>query len=53
VQRGCVCPAAENNFGRGRSKNGVVAPTFASDPECPIHAIDALCNMLSERDQFD
>ena len=48
VQRGCTCPAAENNFGRGRSKNGVIQPAFAADPECPIHGIDALLRMVEE-----
>ncbi len=40
--RGCTCPAAENNWGRGRSKNGVVEPTFTADPQCPIHGLEKL-----------
>ena len=48
VQRGCICPAAENNFGRGRSKGGVPQPDFATDAECPIHGFDALLAMLEE-----
>jgi hypothetical protein len=42
VERGCTCPQAENNFGQGRSKNGVIEPHFASDPCCPIHGLEAL-----------
>ena len=53
VQRGCSCPEAENNFGRGRFKNGMIEPEFATDSECPVHGIDALCKMLLERDQSD
>jgi hypothetical protein len=48
VQRGCTCPAAENNFGRGRSKSGVVEPNFAADPDCPLHGIEVLWKMLGE-----
>jgi hypothetical protein len=53
VQRGCSCPAAENNFGRGRFKNGSIRLEFATDPECPVHGIDALCKMLDESDSRD
>jgi hypothetical protein len=53
VQRGCTCPEAENNFGRGRSKNGVVQPDFATDPKCPLHGIDVLLKMLEENDLRD
>ena len=53
VHRGCSCPEAENNFGRGRFKNGMIEPEFATDSECPVHGIDALCKMLLERDQSD
>jgi hypothetical protein len=53
VQRGCSCPEAENSFGRGRFKNGMIEPEFAIDSECPLHGIDALCKMLLERDQSD
>ena len=53
VQRGCTCFAAENNFGRGRSKGGVVEPEFGTDSECPMHGIRVLCKMLLERDQSD
>jgi hypothetical protein len=42
VERDCTCPAAENNFGRGRSKNGVVEASFTADPHCPIHGLEAL-----------
>ena len=53
VQRGCSCPEAENNFGRGRFKNGMIEPEFATDSECPVHGIDALCKMLDESDSPD
>jgi hypothetical protein len=53
IQRGCTCPEAENNFGRGRSKNGVIEASFATDTECPIHGIDALLNLLDEHDLLD
>jgi hypothetical protein len=42
VELGCTCPQAENNFGRGRSKNGVIEPNFAADPRCSIHGFEAL-----------
>jgi hypothetical protein len=42
VEHGCTCPQAENNFGRGRSKNGVIQPEFAADARCPIHGFDVL-----------
>ena len=42
VGRGCTCPQAENNFGRGRSKNGVVQPDFAVDGQCPVHGFEAV-----------
>jgi hypothetical protein len=42
VARGCTCPAAENNFGRGRSKNGVVEPTFTADSYCKIHGFEVV-----------
>jgi hypothetical protein len=42
VERGCTCPTAENNFGRGRSKNGVIQESFTADPYCPIHGFEAL-----------
>jgi hypothetical protein len=42
VERGCTCPQAENNFGRGRSKDGVIKPDFAADPQCPIHGFEVL-----------
>lgn len=42
VERGCTCPQAENNFGRGRSRNGVVEPSFTADPYCPIHGFEFL-----------
>ena len=42
---------AENNFGRGRSKNGVVEPSFTADPECPIHGFDAILKMLEENNE--
>ena len=46
VERGCTCPQAENNFGRGRSKNGVVEKSFAADPWCPIHGFKILFKMF-------
>jgi hypothetical protein len=42
VVLGCTCPEAENNFGRGRSKNGVIEPSFTADPQCPIHGFDVI-----------
>ena len=51
VERGCTCPQAENNFGRGRSKNGVIEPLFTADPYCPIHGLDALLKMLEENNE--
>jgi hypothetical protein len=42
IQRGCTCPEAENNFGRGRSKNGVIEAIFTADPWCPIHGFEVL-----------
>jgi hypothetical protein len=48
VERGCTCPQAENNFGRGRSKNGVVKPSFATDPRCPIHGLETLLGIKLE-----
>jgi len=51
VERGCTCPQAENNFGRGRSKNGVVEPSFATDPDCPIHGFDVLLKMLEKNNE--
>ena len=41
----------ENNFGRGRSKNGVIEPLFTADPACPIHGFDVLVKMLEENDE--
>jgi hypothetical protein len=51
VERGCRCPQAENNFGRGRSKNGVIEPLFTADPDCPIHGFDILLKMLEENNE--
>jgi len=48
VERGCTCPEAENNFGRGRSKNGVIEPSFTADPHCPVHGFDALFGIKVE-----
>jgi hypothetical protein len=45
VERGCTCPQAENNFGRGRSKNGVIEASFTADPYCSIHGIEVLLGM--------
>jgi len=42
AELGCTCPAAENNFGRGRSKNGVIEASFTADPHCPIHGFEVL-----------
>jgi hypothetical protein len=51
VERGCTCPQAENNFGHGRSKNGVIEPSFIADPECPVHGFDALLKILEESNE--
>jgi hypothetical protein len=48
VERGCTCPQAENNFGRGRSKNGVVEPSFTADPHCPVHGLETLLGISVE-----
>jgi hypothetical protein len=48
VERGCTCPEAENNFGRGRSKNGVIQPSFTADPRCHIHGVEALFGIVVE-----
>ena len=48
VSRGCTCPAAENNFGRGRSKNGVIEASFAADPYCTIHGFEVLFGIKLE-----
>jgi hypothetical protein len=48
VQNGCTCPQAENNFGRGRSKNGVFEIDFAADPLCPTHGLQALFGIQVE-----
>ena len=53
VKRGCTCPAAENNFGRGCSKEGVIEPTFTTDPNCSLHGLEVLLNMLREQGQVD
>jgi hypothetical protein len=45
VSRGCTCPQAENNFGRGRSRNGVIEPSFAADPYCRIHGIEIVLGL--------
>jgi hypothetical protein len=42
VERGCTYPEAEDNFGRGRSKNGIVEPSFTADPQCPIYGFEVL-----------
>ena len=36
AEQGPACPQAENNFGRGQSKNGVIEPTFATDLQCQM-----------------
>jgi hypothetical protein len=51
VERGCTCPTAENNFGRGRSKHGVVESNFATDSECPIHGTEVLLGILEENNR--
>jgi hypothetical protein len=53
IQRGCTCPAAENNFGRGRSKNGVIEAAFTTDPNCSLHGLEVLTKMLREQGQID
>ena len=40
--RGCTCPKAENNFGRGRTETGVTEVTFTSDPYCRLHGVEAV-----------
>jgi hypothetical protein len=50
VAHGCSCPAAENSFGRGRVKGGVVEASFAADPECPVHALDIILAVLPAND---
>jgi hypothetical protein len=42
IRLGCNCPQAENNFGRGRTKNGVFEPDFVADPSCLVHGFEAL-----------
>jgi hypothetical protein len=42
VARGCTCPQAENNFGRGRRKDGAFQQDFVADPHCVVHGFDAL-----------
>jgi hypothetical protein len=51
VALGCTCPAALNNFGRGRSTNGIVEPSFAADPDCPVHAFEIILGIQST--EFD
>lgn len=48
VARGCTCPQAENNFGRGRSKNGIIKPSFTADPQCPVHGLEVLLGIKIE-----
>ncbi len=48
VERGCTCPQAENNFGRGHTKNGVVEASFAVDPYCPVHGLEVLLGIKVE-----
>lgn len=48
VALGCTCPAAENNFGRGRSKNGVIEASFTADPYCVIHGFEALSEIVKD-----
>ena len=48
VRRGCTCPQAENNFGRGRSKNGRIEALFTADPDCSIHGIETLLKMTPD-----
>jgi hypothetical protein len=53
VSRGCTCPEAENNFGRGRSKNGVIQPLFTADPNCTIHGFEILFGFDPEQVEID
>ena len=53
VALGCTCPEALNNFGRGRSTNGVVEPSFAADPDCPIHAFDIALGFAEDGLDFE
>ena len=48
VEHGCTFPEAENNFGRGRSKNGVIEEIFTADPDCPVHGIEVLLGIKVE-----
>jgi hypothetical protein len=42
VRLGCICPQAENNFGRGRTIDGTFKADFAADPSCLIHGFETL-----------
>src|SRR4051812_32900181 len=53
LSRGCTCPAAENNFGRGRSKNGVIQPEFAASLDCSVHGLESLLKMADEFGEAD
>lgn len=48
VALGCTCPQAENNFGRGRTKNGKFEKDFAADPFCPFHGLEAVLGLVIE-----
>lgn len=52
VALGCICPEALNNFGRGRSTNGVIEPSFAADPDCPVHAFEIVLGII-QGTEFD
>jgi hypothetical protein len=49
VQRGCTCPTAENNYGRGRSDGEIGEPIFTANPECSLHGFEALAGLVRER----
>ena len=52
VALGCTCPEALNNFGRGRSTNGVIEPSFAADPDCPVHAFEIILGFIEDELDF-
>ena len=53
VERGCICPEAENNFGRGRSKNGLIEASFSADAECPIHGFEVILSVKWDESELD
>ena len=53
IALGCTCPEALNNFGRGRSTNGVIEPSFAADPQCPVHAFEIILDLMQDELDFE